>query len=74
MGVRLMNLAAGDSVVGLARNAESLAEGDAEAADEDDDQDIPADSAEQAEPSDLADLVEDVDLPDLGEEDEGDAE
>jgi DNA gyrase subunit A len=27
MGVRLMNLAAGDSVVGLARNAESLAEG-----------------------------------------------
>jgi DNA gyrase subunit A len=26
MGVRLMNLAAGDSVVGLALNAESLAE------------------------------------------------
>ena len=34
MGVRLMNLAAGDSVVGSARNAESLAEGDAEPADE----------------------------------------
>jgi hypothetical protein len=31
MGVRLMNLAAGDSVVGLARNAESLADGEADA-------------------------------------------
>ena len=30
MGVRLMNLAAGDSVVGLARNAESLVDGDQE--------------------------------------------
>ena len=29
MGVRLMNLAAGDSVVGLARNAESIAEAEA---------------------------------------------
>src|ERR1700733_9241443 len=35
MGVRLMNLAAGDSVVGLARNAESLAEGDQEPSDSD---------------------------------------
>ena len=35
MGVRLMNLAAGDSVVGLARNAESLAEGDQEPSDPD---------------------------------------
>jgi len=35
MGVRLMNLAAGDSVVGLARNAESLAEGDQELSDSD---------------------------------------
>ncbi len=34
MGVRLMNLAPGDSVVGLARNAESLAEGVPEIADE----------------------------------------
>jgi hypothetical protein len=34
MGVRLMNLAAGDSVVGLALNAESMAE--AEVADLDD--------------------------------------
>ena len=31
MGVRLMNLAAGDSVVGLARNAESIAVAEAEA-------------------------------------------
>jgi DNA gyrase subunit A len=31
MGVRLMNLASGDSVVGLARNAESAAEADTEA-------------------------------------------
>ena len=35
MGVRLMNLAAGDSVVALARNAESLAEGDQEPSDSD---------------------------------------
>jgi DNA gyrase subunit A len=38
MGVRLMNLAAGDSVVALARNAESMPEGDQESADEEDDQ------------------------------------
>jgi DNA gyrase subunit A len=38
MGVRLMNLATGDSVVGLARNAESLDEDDQEPLDEDDDQ------------------------------------
>jgi DNA gyrase subunit A len=37
MGVRLMNLAAGDSVVGLARNAE----GDQEPAEEEDDQEVP---------------------------------
>jgi DNA gyrase subunit A len=35
MGVRLMNLAAGDSVVALALNAESLAEGDQEPSDAD---------------------------------------
>jgi DNA gyrase subunit A len=35
MGVRLMNLAPGDSVVALARNAESLAEGDQEPSDSD---------------------------------------
>jgi DNA gyrase subunit A len=53
MGVRLMNLAAGDSVVGLARNAESLAEADAESlaeadqepAGEESDQDLAEDPA-----------------------------
>jgi DNA gyrase subunit A len=43
MGVRLMNLAPGDSVVGLARNAESLAEADGETAEEDEDQEAPGD-------------------------------
>jgi hypothetical protein len=37
--VRLMNLAAGDSVVALARNAESLAEGDQEPSDSDEEGD-----------------------------------
>jgi DNA gyrase subunit A len=46
MGVRLMNLAAGDSVVALARNAESLAEGDSESADEDPDQGLSEDLAD----------------------------
>jgi len=32
MGVRLMNLAAGDSVVAIARNAESLDDSDGDAA------------------------------------------
>jgi DNA gyrase subunit A len=36
MGVRLMNLASGDSVVALARNAESLADGDQELPEEED--------------------------------------
>jgi len=39
MGVRLMNLASGDSVVGLALNAESLEDGEESA-----DQDISADT------------------------------
>ena len=39
MGVRLMNLAAGDSVVALARNAESLVEGDQEPSDLDEESD-----------------------------------
>ena len=69
MGVRLMNLAAGDSVVGLARNAESLAEGDAEPADgEEDEQGTSPDSA------DLADVATGADLEDLEEEDERDGE
>jgi DNA gyrase subunit A len=63
MGVRLMNLAAGDSVVGLARNAESLAEADAESLAEGDqepegeesDQDLAADLAESTGSEDEAD-------------------
>jgi DNA gyrase subunit A len=47
MGVRLMNLAAGDSVVALARNAESLAEGDQEPSDSDEESD-PETSAGEA--------------------------
>jgi len=49
MGVRLMNLAAGDSVVALALNAESLAEG--EPADEDADQGQVEDEADPAGPA-----------------------
>jgi len=58
MGVRLMNLAAGDSVVALARNAESLVEGDAEPADEESDQGLSedlADLTDAADPSGPAD-------------------
>jgi DNA gyrase subunit A len=60
MGVRLMNLAAGDSVVALARNAESLAEGEAEPTGEESDQDLSEDfdqgfSEELAELTDAAD-------------------
>jgi NAD(P)-dependent dehydrogenase (short-subunit alcohol dehydrogenase family) len=62
MGVRLMNLAAGDSVVGLARNAESLAEGDAEAADEESDQGLS---------EDLADLTDEADAADLSDPEDG---
>jgi DNA gyrase subunit A len=68
MGVRLMNLASGDSVVGLARNAEPLAEGDHESADEEDDQGLPED------PADLTDLEGTADPEDLGDEAEEDAE
>jgi DNA gyrase subunit A len=68
MGVRLMNLATGDSVVGLARNAESLAEGDHEPADEEHEQGIPED------PADLTDLDGTADPEDLGDEAEEDAE
>jgi hypothetical protein len=55
MGVRLMNLAAGDSVVGLARNAESIAEAEAEAAEAE------ADAIGAADPAD----------PDAAAEEEG---
>ncbi|HEY2269466.1 MAG TPA: DNA gyrase C-terminal beta-propeller domain-containing protein, partial [Streptosporangiaceae bacterium] len=52
MGVRLMNLASGDSVVGLALNAESLEEAALEDGDEPVDQDISADSAGPADEAD----------------------
>jgi hypothetical protein len=55
MGVRLMNLAAGDSVVALALNAESLAEAD------------PAD--EDADPGEVAG-EEDPAAPEAGSDDE----
>jgi DNA gyrase subunit A len=51
MGVRLMNLASGDSVVAIARNAESMAEADLEAAIGDGDAtDSPSPSGGEAEP------------------------
>jgi len=46
----LMNLAAGDSVVALARNAESLAEGDPETLESDEESGLDP-SAEEADPS-----------------------
>jgi hypothetical protein len=61
MGVRLMNLAAGDSVVGLALNAESIADAEADDAD--------ADDADAADPADL-----DPADPDPAAEEEEEAE
>jgi DNA gyrase subunit A len=58
MGVRLMNLAAGDSVVALARNAESLAEGDTEAADDESDQGLSEDLADETGAADSPDPVD----------------
>jgi hypothetical protein len=57
MGVRLMNLAAGDSVVGLARNAEALAEDDQEASDEDEDQGTSPGNLDLTGPADNGDLA-----------------
>jgi DNA gyrase subunit A len=64
MGVRLMNLASGDSVVGLARNAESLAE--AESAEEDDDQGVSLDSADLTGQVELAELAGEAGEDDAG--------
>ena len=61
MGVRLMNLASGDSVVGLALNAESVATEALEDGEEPADQDISASSAE-------LDDAADPDLDDDAEE------
>jgi len=52
MGVRLMNLAAGDSVVGLARNAESIAVAEAEAEAEAEASGAQAGAADAADPAD----------------------
>jgi DNA gyrase subunit A len=71
MGVRLMNLASGDSVVGLALNAESL---DAESLDAEplDDGEEHADQDISADPADLADEADDVADPgDAADEDDG---
>jgi DNA gyrase subunit A len=75
MGVRLMNLASGDSVVGLALNAESLeAESlDAESLDDGEDhadQDIPADPAALADETDPA-ADDAADPGDASDEDDG---
>jgi DNA gyrase subunit A len=70
MGVRLMNLASGDSVVGLALNAESLEEAALEDGDEPVDQDISADSAGPADEADpVVDQVADA-ADSAGEDDE----
>jgi hypothetical protein len=55
MGVRLMNLAAGDSVVGLALNAESIAEAEE------------ADMADALDPADLDPAGSDPDGVEEGE-------
>jgi DNA gyrase subunit A len=70
MGVRLMNLASGDSVVGLALNAESLEEAALEDGDELADQDVSADPAGLADEADpVVDQVADAADP-AGEDDE----
>jgi DNA gyrase subunit A len=69
MGVRLMNLATGDSVVALARNAESMVEDDTEElAGDDDEQGISQD------PADPADRADGGDADDTADEAGGDGE
>jgi hypothetical protein len=73
MGVRLMNLATGDSVVALARNAESMVEDDdtEELAGDDDEQGISPDAAD---PADRADQGDRDDADDIADEAGGDEE
>jgi DNA gyrase subunit A len=72
MGVRLMNLATGDSVVALARNAESLVEDDGEElAGDDDEQRISADTDDVS--ADAGDLDQ-VEPGDAGDEADGNGE
>ena len=56
-----MNLAAGDSVVALARNAESLAEGDQDPTDDESDQALSEDLADLAGEADAADPADAAD-------------
>jgi DNA gyrase subunit A len=76
MGVRLMNLATGDSVVALARNAESLVEDDGEELAGDDVDDISADeiSADVDDISAEADDLDQVEPGDAAAEADGDGE
>jgi DNA gyrase subunit A len=70
MGVRLMNLASGDSVVGLALNAESGEEAALEDGDESVDQEVSADPAGLADEADpVVDQVADAADP-AGSDDE----
>ncbi len=73
MGVRLMNLASGDSVVGLARNAESLAEDEALAEDEEALAEAGAD-IDDADIDDVADLTDGGDITGSADGTQEDAE
>src|SRR6202161_3531215 len=77
MGVRLMNLATGDSVVALARNAESLVEDDTEELVEDDTEELAGDDDEHGispDAADRADLGDRDDADDTADEAGGDGE
>jgi DNA gyrase subunit A len=62
MGVRLMNLASGDSVVAIARNAESLDGADADSLDE------PEEGPEAGEAPEVGDAPETGDVPEAAED------
>jgi hypothetical protein len=77
MGVRLMNLASGDSVVAIARNAESTAEAEAEVGtDEGPDEDGPdearADSGNSGSLGDPGSMEPDIERGNAGPELTGD--
>jgi hypothetical protein len=62
MGVRLMNLASGDSVVAIARNAESLDGADADSLDE------PGEGPEAGEALEAGEVPEAEDVPETAED------
>jgi DNA gyrase subunit A len=77
MGVRLMNLASGDSVVAIARNAESTAEAEAEVGtdegpDEDGPDEVPADSDNSGSLGDPGSMEPDIERGNAGPELTGD--